>query len=83
MPVSIVFAVLVDGWDWCDDLNLPYESRLRGVVISLLGSGGTPGLSGASVDGEKGGGDRLPCLLFLWFRGIAAADLTLRMLFAR
>lgn len=33
--------------------------------------------------GEKGGGERLPCRLFLWFRGKAAADLTLRMLLAR
>lgn len=51
--------------------------------MSLLGRGGSPGLSGSS-DGEKGGGERLPCLLlYLGFTGIAAADRTLRMLLAR
>ena len=78
--VSPVFAVLVDGWYWW----LLYLGALfRGVVMSLLGRGGKPGLSGSSFRPKGGGGDRLPCLLDLWFRGKAAADRTFRMLLAR
>jgi hypothetical protein len=51
--------------------------------MSLLGSGGNVGLSGASVEAENGGGDRLPCRLYRWLRcGIAAADRTFLMLLA-
>lgn len=60
--MSAVFAVVVDGCDlWLLYLGGMYPSRVRGVVMSLLGRGGSPGLSGASVDGENGGGERLPC----------------------
>jgi hypothetical protein len=83
-PVSAVVAVVVDGSDrWPLYLEPLYPSLVRGVVMSLLGSGGSPGLSGASVDGENGGGERLPRRRYLWVRGRAAAERTLRMLFAR
>jgi hypothetical protein len=82
--VSAVFAVVDDGCDrWLFCLGAMYPSLVRGLVMSLLGRGGSLGLSGASVEGENGGGERLPCRRDLWFRGMAAAERTLRMLFAR
>lgn len=78
----LVKAVFVDGCDRCDlyRLLLPL---VRGVVMSLFGNGGSPGLSGASVEGENGGGDRLPWRLFRGLTGMAAAERTFRMLLAR
>lgn len=72
-PASVVpvLAVVVEGCDrwWPRYRADEYPSRVR--VMSLLGKGGSPGLSGALFDEEmeKGGGDLLFLRRFLWFRG--------------
>lgn len=62
LTVLVVLAVfVVDGCCLCDLYRLLAVSfECRGVVISLFGIGGSRGLSGASVDGDIGGGDLLP-----------------------
>ena len=52
-------------------------------MISFRGRGGRLGLSGASVEGDNGGGERLPWRRCLWLRGKAAAERTFLMLLAR
>lgn len=62
LPVLVVLAVIAEGCFLCVLYRLLALSLMyRGVVISLLGIGGSCGLSGASVDGDIGGGDRLEC----------------------
>lgn len=59
--VVTVLAVVVEGCCLCDLYRLlPVSLMYRGLVKSLFGIGGSCGLSGASVDGDIGGGERLP-----------------------
>lgn len=59
--VLVVLAVLPEGCCLCVLYRLlPVSLMYPGVVTSLFGIGGSWGLSGASVEADMGGGDRLP-----------------------